>query len=97
MLDKVTHIAEQAATSVSRRQFLGRFGKGAMILATTAGAVLAFPADAAAGRKCSVDADCPQNHVCCRGVRCRNTSCGGGRVWCGCRYGCIRGRCPRDR
>ena len=50
MLEKVSQIAEQAATSVSRRHFLGRFGKGAMALAAAAGVLLAVPTTARAGR-----------------------------------------------
>jgi hypothetical protein len=43
MFDKLGKMAEQAATSVSRRQFLRRLG-GATTLATTLGALLAQPA-----------------------------------------------------
>ena len=50
MFEKVSQIAEQAATNVSRRQFLGRFGKGAMTSAAAAGGLLAVPTTARAGR-----------------------------------------------
>ena len=50
MLEKVSRLAEQAATNVSRRQFLGRFGRGAMIVAAAAGGALALPGVARAGR-----------------------------------------------
>src|SRR3989304_1071710 len=54
MFEKVGQIAEQGATSVSRRQFLGRFGGGALALATAVGGFLALPAVAhARGRACS--------------------------------------------
>ena len=35
MLEKVSQLAEHVATSVSRRDFLGRFGKGALAVAAT--------------------------------------------------------------
>lgn len=44
MLDKVSQMAEQAATNVSRREFLGRLGGVAMGLAATVGGILAMPA-----------------------------------------------------
>ena len=51
MFEKVCQIAEQAATNVSRRGFLGRFGKGALMAAGALGAILASPGDASAGRR----------------------------------------------
>ena len=52
MFEKLTQAAEQLATNVSRRQFLGRFGGGALALATAVGGLLALPdvAEAAANR-----------------------------------------------
>ncbi len=50
MLDAITHVAEEVAMSVSRRQFLGRFGRGAMAAAAVGG-VLALPAIGQAARK----------------------------------------------
>jgi len=50
MLQKVSQIAEQAATNVSRRQFLGRFGYGALTVAGALGAILASAGNATAGR-----------------------------------------------
>jgi hypothetical protein len=44
MFRKLGSKAEKLATSCSRREFLGRFGRGAMAAAATAGAVLALPA-----------------------------------------------------
>ena len=58
MLEKVCEIAEQAATSVSRRQFLGRIGRGAAATAAVLGGLLALPAVSHAGKKvqtCSLD------------------------------------------
>ena len=43
MFDKLSQAAEQLATNVSRRQFLGRFGGGALALATAVGGLLALP------------------------------------------------------
>lgn len=42
MFEKLNQIAEQAATSASRRQFLGRLGKGALAVAAAAGGLLAL-------------------------------------------------------
>jgi hypothetical protein len=50
MLERVSQIAEQAATHASRREFLGRLGQGALIMAAAIGGVLAMPGDAVAGR-----------------------------------------------
>ena len=54
MLEKFNQIAEQAATNVSRRHFLGRAGQAAMVLAGALGGLLALPsaAEAAGGRCC---------------------------------------------
>jgi hypothetical protein len=51
MLEKVSQMAEQAATKVSRRQFLGRLGRGAMLVAAASGGLLALPAIVKAGRR----------------------------------------------
>ena len=50
MFEKVSHIAEQAATSASRRQFLGRIGTGAMAAATAFAGLLVHVSPAQAGR-----------------------------------------------
>jgi hypothetical protein len=56
MLDRVTQLAEQAATNVSRRQVLGRFGRGAAAVAAIAGGFLTLPGAAHAGRRvCGLD------------------------------------------
>ena len=44
MFGKLSQAAEQLATNVSRRQFLGRLGGGALALATALGGLLALPA-----------------------------------------------------
>lgn len=41
MLEKFNRMAEQVATNVSRREFLHRFGRGAMIAAAAVGNLLA--------------------------------------------------------
>lgn len=51
MFEKVSQTAEQIATSASRREFLGRFGRGAMAAAAALGGVLALPGQSAAARK----------------------------------------------
>ena len=51
MLKKVTEIAEQAVTNVSRRQFFGWLGRGAVASATVLGGFLAVSREASAGRK----------------------------------------------
>lgn len=51
MLEKVTQIAEQAATNGSRRQFLGRFGRGAAATAAALGGFLALPTETRAAKR----------------------------------------------
>lgn len=90
MFDKLNQIAESAATSVSRRQFLGQLGRGAMVLAAAAGGLLALPALTQAGpggcgtgwHRCTGRCHrtcCPDGYYCCmktsRGDRERYCSC----------------------
>ena len=51
MFKKVNQLAEQAATNISRRHFLGRFGRAATTAAAAVGAIAAFPGLAFGGRK----------------------------------------------
>jgi hypothetical protein len=51
MFEKVSQTAEQVAISASRREFLGRFGTGALVAAAAIGGILAIPAAARAGRQ----------------------------------------------
>jgi hypothetical protein len=44
-------IAEQAAVSASRREFLGRLGRGALMLAASVGGWLALPPAAEAAKR----------------------------------------------
>jgi hypothetical protein len=56
LFEKFNLVAEQAATSASRRQFLGRLGRGALVAAAVVGGFLAFGAEAQAGKRvCSTD------------------------------------------
>jgi hypothetical protein len=50
MFEKVRQLAERAATSVSRRQFLGGLGRGAMAVAAATAGLLALPGAASAGK-----------------------------------------------
>jgi hypothetical protein len=88
MLEKINQLAEQAATNVSRRQFLNRLGRGAMFTATVVGGLLALPGQAHAAAVCTPDSatGCVgkvEGQYCPAGTRsgvCVRTS--GGR--CGC-------------
>lgn len=51
MFDKIIQAAEHAATNVSRRQFLGKLGRAAMVLAAAAAGVLALPTTAEARQR----------------------------------------------
>ena len=89
MFEKVGQVAEQVATSVSRRQFLGRFGQGALAVAAAVGGLLALPADAQAGdRFCNALSDhgCQGQKV---GSHCITNQGGTGK----CHVGGSTGRC----
>ena len=82
MFEKFGQIAEQVATNVSRRQFLGRSGQMAMVLAAALGGLLALPSAAeAAGNRC-----------CCAIRSCYHKSpsvpCIDGYSPCHCPHGC---------
>ena len=62
MFEKLSQAAEQMATRVSRRQFLGRFGGSALALATALGGLLALTGDAEAATVCG-----PNSPYQCRG------------------------------
>lgn len=51
MFEKISALAEQAATSASRRQFLGRLGRGAMAATAALAGLLAHPSEAQAARR----------------------------------------------
>jgi hypothetical protein len=75
MFERFTEAAEKLATNVSRRAFMGRFGKGALAVTGALVALFASPGTALAGKKnccyygnspntawlCS-DGPCPQNY-----------------------------------
>src|SRR5262245_16406575 len=64
MLDRVSQLAEEAATNVSRRSFLRALGRVAMVTAATLGGLLAVPASALADpRFCSVNSESQCNGV----------------------------------
>ncbi len=50
MFEKVSRIAQRAATSASRRQFLARIGTGAMVAAAACAGLLVHVSPAWAGR-----------------------------------------------
>lgn len=73
MFKKVSHIAEQTATCVSRRRFLDKFGRGAVAAAAALAGILATPTVVHAGRCC------PSGYRCRRpGRGCRFAGCGWG-------------------
>jgi hypothetical protein len=65
MFERFSRIAEQTATSVSRREFLGRFGRGAMIAAAAASGLL-LPDAAHARRRPAVCG--PGSVIYCQGL-----------------------------
>jgi len=67
MLERVSQLAEQAAANVSRRQFLGRIGKGAGMTAAVLGGLLIHSPPAWAGRKVRMCAD-PSSYSECSGL-----------------------------
>jgi len=91
MFERISQVAEYAATNVSRRQFFGSLGRSAMVLAAAAaGGLLALPAltQAAPGgswpgwHRCQGRCHqtwCPDGYTCCmkssRGDRERYCSC----------------------
>jgi hypothetical protein len=73
MFEQFSQLAEQAATRASRRQFLGRVGRGAMGVAAALSGLLVLPGDAqAAHGVCG-----PASSAICRGrpigSRCRKS------------------------
>jgi hypothetical protein len=84
MFEKITQVAERTATGVSRRQFLGRFGLGALAAAVAVGGLLALPAvTQAAGGMCG-----PHSAPKCRnkpvGTRCNTDAYCAGAPNCQC-------------
>jgi hypothetical protein len=52
MFERINQAAERAAAGVSRRMFLGRLGRGALVAAGALGGVLALPRPAEAKPPC---------------------------------------------
>jgi hypothetical protein len=68
MFENISRVAEQAATNASRREFLGRLGRGALVAAGTVAGYLAFGSEAEAGRRrCTTDTQCPRGYICVAG------------------------------
>jgi hypothetical protein len=74
MFEKFNQIAEQSATSGSRRQFLGRVGRGAMLAAAAVGGLLALPGEGRAAR--GDRGPCRRGTCRCRGGGCSYECCG---------------------
>lgn len=78
MFEKVSQMAEEAATHASRREFLGRLGRAAATAAGVLGGLLLVPMDSHArrdnGNPCApyIKARCPDGHVICcpKGAKC---------------------------
>ncbi len=81
MLEKLQKMAEEAATRVSRRRFLGRVGRGALAAAAAMGGLLALGGDAHAAQMCDATS---------QALQCRNQPVG---TLCGTRD--RPGRCSR--
>jgi hypothetical protein len=83
MFDQLMDAAERTATSVSRRQFFGRFGRMAVMAAGVVGGLLAIPtiAEAGSSKCCCAGPDCYRNGN-------GNAPCATGYHACGCRHAC---------
>jgi hypothetical protein len=55
MLERIRQLAEHVATNVSRRQFLGRFGGGALAGATALAGLFSLPGQAQASQVCGAN------------------------------------------
>ncbi|MCA9110825.1 MAG: hypothetical protein KDA52_12805 [Planctomycetaceae bacterium] len=64
MLKKLNSLAQQTATNVSRRQFLGRLGKGSAVAVMAAGGLLAASGAAQAGRGGNKKSACGEGYAC---------------------------------
>jgi hypothetical protein len=109
MLEKFSQIAERAATSASRRQFLGRIGRGAMAAAAAVSGLLVFPGHAEAATVCGpgsisycrgrpVGSPCGSPRgpygICTQSPNCTCRTCPRGKYWQSCSNG-ARICCPR--
>ena len=64
MFEKVSQVAERAATNVSRRRFLDTCARGALVAAAALGGALALSREASAGRP-SGATKCPTGYRKC--------------------------------
>jgi hypothetical protein len=78
MFDNIGRVSERVATSVSRRQFLGRVGRWAAVTATALAGVLTTEgvAQAAGGRLCCTYQGAPQNPPYICGTACVDATAG---------------------
>jgi hypothetical protein len=65
MFEKILQLAEQTATGASRRQFLGRFGRSALVLAAAMAGNLVLPRHGQAARRCGGRVCPPGYNYCC--------------------------------
>ena len=72
MTDNATQLAQSAAERLSRRSFLGCFGRTATIAAAALGGIVMIPDQAQAGKRCFSWTDCPKAQSCYNG-RCRRS------------------------
>ena len=82
MFEKIGRAAEKAAASVPRRQFLGRLGRGAAMLAGALGGILltAGTAEAGGGWCCLTGTGCIRGK--CRGVYGTTVRCSDYGMYC---------------
>jgi hypothetical protein len=102
MFEKVGAKAGQVVTSVSRRELLGRFGRGALAVAVAVGGILALPSIAMGDRPvpgyCDPLLSIPECAGAIEGTACGGLDSGGycsGAPACGCYLG-KRKRWRRD-
>ncbi|MCA9110826.1 MAG: twin-arginine translocation signal domain-containing protein [Planctomycetaceae bacterium] len=94
MLKKLNSLAQQTATNVSRRQFLGRLTQGAAGAALVAASVVVTGSAAMAGRGVTSRACCGPRAKCiapqkgCKLVGCANLNPGGWEPILGCLWDC---------
>lgn len=82
MLEKVSQVAEQVATRLSRRGFLGKAGQAALAVAGVLGGLLALSGDAHAHHERRWHCCCSPDGSICRTPR--GVPCPGGTQLCRC-------------
>lgn len=91
MLERINQIAEQAATNVSRRQFLGGFGRTAAGAAAALGGLLVFSDFAKGGRKPRIPCASASSSACINhyvGDQCASSKSSKCKVWEGTENSC---------